>query len=137
MPEVPTLLFVNHLSGQNAVISWIPLTPDQARGLLNFLEIAYEPTKGLHCSLHMNNSSDSEVVLVRQNLTFEQSTANMTGLEPNRDYCVTIQVGTSGGESGFSDALKLPRESDSTDNYIIGSLINLVLLPSPVKLIKK
>ena len=120
VPDVPTLWSVNRLSEQNAIISWMPLTLAQARGFLTSLEIAYEPTNGSDCSSHiMNSSSDGEVVVVRQNLTFEQSTADMTGLEPNCEYCVAIQVSTSGGDSGFSNSLKLPCKSDSTLYVIV------------------
>ena len=31
-------------------------------------------------------------------------------LEPNREYCVAIKVSTSGGESGFSNSLQIPRK---------------------------
>ena len=87
------------------MINWIPLTQDEARGVLTSLEIAYKPVRESDC--FNNDSMDSEIVLVRENL-FEQNTANITGLEPNREYCVAIQVSTSGGESGFSNSLKLP-----------------------------
>ena len=87
------------------MINWIPLTQDEARGLLTSLEIAYEPVRESECSNY--NFTDREKVLVRGNL-FEQNTANITGLEPNREYCVAIQVSTSGGESGFSSSVKLP-----------------------------
>lgn len=112
VPDIPILLSVRRLSGQHAMIRWIPLMPDQARGILTSLEITYEPTNGSDCSFLLNNSSDSNMVLVRQNLTFEQSTANMTGLEPNCEYCVAIQVSTDGGYSGFSNSIKLPCKSD-------------------------
>ena len=49
----------------------------------------------------------SETVYVMENL-FERGTANITGLEPNWEYCIAIQVSTTGGESGFSNAIKLP-----------------------------
>ena len=49
----------------------------------------------------------SEVIHVRGNL-FDQNTTNITGLEPNREYCVAIQVSTNGGDSGFSNIVKLP-----------------------------
>ena len=90
------------------MISWIPLTQADARRLLIFaLEIAYEPVidSALNCSSY--EFMDSMTILIRENI-YEQSTANITGLEPNREYCIAIQVGTSGGESGFSNAIKLP-----------------------------
>ena len=90
------------------MISWIPLTQADARRLLIFaLEIAYEPVidSALNCSSY--EFMDSMTILIRENI-YEQSTANITGLEPNLEYCIAIQVGTSGGESGFSNAIKLP-----------------------------
>ena len=36
-----------------------------------------------------------------------QSMATITGLLPNIPYCVAMQVGTSAGESGFSETLTL------------------------------
>ena len=54
-----------------------------------------------------HSTNDSEVILMRESL-FEQRTANITGLEPNSEYCIAIQVRTSAGESGFSNSIKLP-----------------------------
>ena len=106
VPAVPTLTSAIRLSASSAMIKWIPLTPDKARGLLTSLRIAYEPARGSRC---FNNYSfmESYIVFVRENL-FEQATANITGLEPNREYCVAIQVSTSRGDSGFSNSVKLP-----------------------------
>ena len=108
VPATPTLRSVSRLSGSLAVINWIPLTHTEARGLLTRLEIAYEPvmdSTSLDCSSY--SFMDSETVHMMENL-FEQRTANITGLEPNREYCIAIQVSTNGGESGFSNAIKLP-----------------------------
>ena len=104
VPAVPVLTSVNRLSGSSARINWIPLTHDEARGLLTSLEIAYEPVGDSDCWAH--NTNDSDVMLVRENL-FEQRTANITGLEPSTEYCIAIQVRTSAGESGFSNSIKL------------------------------
>ena len=108
VPDVPVLTSVNRFSGSSAMISWIPLTQAEARGFLNIaLEIVYEPIidSALNCSTY--DFLDSESILMTENL-FEKSTANITGLEPNREYCIAIQISTNGGESGFSNAVKLP-----------------------------
>ena len=105
VPAVPTLTSVNRLSGSSARINWIPLTQDEARGLLTSFEIAYETVRDSDCSNH--SASDSEMAFVRENL-FEQHTTSITGLEPNSEYCVAIQVRTSEGESGFTNSIKLP-----------------------------
>lgn len=104
VPAVPLLTSVNRLSGSSARINWIPLTHDEARGILTSLEIAYEPVRDSDCLSH--NANDSDIAFVRENL-FEQRTANITGLEPSTEYCIAIQVSTSAGESGFSNSIKL------------------------------
>ena len=106
MLVVPRLLSVRRISGSLATVDWIPLIQDEEGGLLTFLEIAYQPV--LNTTLNCSNLEfvDSEKVSVRENL-FEQSSANITGLEPNREYCIAIQARTSGGESGFSNSIKL------------------------------
>ena len=109
VPATPLLMSVGRLSGSLAVINWIPLTPVEARGLLTMLEIAYEPVMDSTSECSSYDFMGSETIYVMENL-FEQSTANITGLEPNREYCIAIQVSTSGGESGFSNAIKLPRK---------------------------
>ena len=103
---VPTLLSVRRISGSSATVDWIPLTQDEARGLLTSLEIAYQPV--LNTTLNCSNLEfvDSGILFVRENL-LEQNSANITGLEPSREYCIAIQVRTSGGESGFSSSIKL------------------------------
>ena len=99
---------VERLSAVSARVHWIPLTPDEARGVLTLLEIAYEPVRVKGCADFY--SMDAELVQMRQNL-FNQSTAIITGLQPNQEYCVAIKVATSGGESGFSSSLLIPGKS--------------------------
>ena len=107
MPAVPTLLSVDRLSGSSATVDWIPITQDEARGLLTSFEIAYEPVfdSTLDCS-NLEFVDNETVMFIRENL-FEQSSANITGLEPSREYCIAIQASTSGGNSGFSNSIKL------------------------------
>ena len=50
---------------------------------------------------------DSQVVHLTENL-FKQSTTDLSDLKPNTEYCVIIKVGTSAGESGFSNSILLP-----------------------------
>ena len=104
---VPTLLSVRRISGSSATVDWIPLTQGEEGGLLISLEIAYQPV--LYTTLNCSNLEfvDSETVSVRENL-FEQSSANITGLEPNHEYCIAIRVRTNGGDSLFSNSTKLP-----------------------------
>ena len=97
VPDVPAFTSVSRFSGSSAMISWIPLTKAEARRFLIIaLELAYEPVidSALDCSNY--DFMDNATLLIRENLT-EQSTANITGLEPNREYCIAIQVVTNGG----------------------------------------
>ena len=109
MPAVPTLTGVERLSGQIARIVWVPLSPDEARGLLTLLEVDYYEKSHSESSCTSFDPLDSRVVHIKENL-FEQTTANITGLVPKNEYCVAIQVSTSAGDSGFSNILKLPRK---------------------------
>ena len=109
VPDVPAFISVSRLNGSSAMIRWIPLTQTEVeRFLIIELEIAYEPIIDSVTNCSSYNFTDSETVLIRENL-LQQSTASITGLEPNREYCIAIQVGTSdGGESGFQNAVKIP-----------------------------
>ena len=107
MPAVPTLTAVERLSGRTARVVWVPLTPDEARGLLTLLEIDYYEKPHGESSCTSFDPMDSRVVHIEEKL-FEQSNANITGLMPNQEYCVAIQVSTSTGDSGFGNILKLP-----------------------------
>ena len=104
VPEKPVLISANRLSGTTATVNWIPLTHIEAKGLLTSLQIVYGPLMDTQCSSY--NFTNSNVVLVLEDL-YEQRTANITSLEANREYCVAIQVSTSGGESGLSNTAKL------------------------------
>ena len=108
VPAIPTLTSVERLSGKTARIVWIPLSPDEARGLLTLLEIDYyAKPRGTSSCTSFGPMDDSQIVHIEENL-FEQTTANITDLVPNHEYCVAIQVSTSAGDSGFSNILKLP-----------------------------
>ena len=107
MPVVPSLSSIERLSAVSARITWVPLTPDQARGILTRLQIAYEPLRVKSCASF--SPMFGEAIFVTENL-FEQSSAVISNLEPNREYCVAIKVSTSGGESGFSNSLQIPRK---------------------------
>ena len=128
---VPRLLSVRRISGSSATVKWIPLTQDEVRGLLTSLEIAYQPV--LNTTLNCSNSEfvDSETVSVRDNL-FEQNSANITGLEPNREYCIALQVRTSGGESGFSSSIKLSCKMFHKLLLIISKLHNFLTVPEGI-----
>ena len=80
VPVVPTVSSVERLSGPSARVNWIPLTPDEAKGILTLLEIAYEPVRGKDCADFY--PMDSGVVYVRENL-LEQNTACLLYTSPS------------------------------------------------------
>lgn len=86
-------------------MTWVPLTLDDARGILTQLDIAYEPVRAKDCSTFYPDDSE---VLYRTEYLFEQSSAIIDGLRPENEYCVSIKVSTIGGESGFSDSILIP-----------------------------
>ena len=108
---------MDRLTGQTAIVSWVPLTPDETRGLLTTLQIAYVPLRdGGQCQPIIEDGSN--VLHMTEDLMV-QSMASITGLLPNLPYCVAMQVGTSAGESGFSETLTLPRECSYMTNAFI------------------
>ena len=111
---------VERLSALSARVNWIPLTPDEARGILTLLEIAYEPVRVKGCTDFF--TMDAELIQMRENL-FDQSTAIITGLQPNHEYCVAIKVATSGGESGFSNSVLIPGMSRTTTFSLLAATI--------------
>lgn len=115
VPAIPSLSSVERLSAVSARVNWIPLTPDEARGILTLLEIAYEPIRVRDCTDFYPR--DAELMEMRENL-FDQSTAIINGLQPNQEYCVSIKVATSGGESGYSSSLLIPGSYIMHVNFI-------------------
>ena len=108
------------------MINWISLTPDEARGLITTLDIAYKPVLDTASSGDCSEVEfmESETTLMNENL-FEQSSANITGLEPNREYCVAIRVSTDGGDSGFSNSIKLLRKSKLVEESSLASTLSI------------
>ena len=95
---------MDRLSGLTATVHWIPLTPDEAKGILTQLQIAYLPTNNRECSQFISN--DSDIMYIKGNL-FVQSEVNITDLRPDTEYCIAIEVSTIAGHSGFSEPMKL------------------------------
>lgn len=107
VPVVPQILSVDRISGLTAILSWIPLTPDQASGVLTQLRIAYQLTKTSECS-HFN-VNEGDIMYLEGNL-FVQSQVTLNDLKPDEEYCVAIQVSTVAGSSGLSKPLKIKCE---------------------------
>lgn len=103
VPVIPVISNVVRTSKGVAKVFWIPLTPDEARGVLTQFQIAYEPaTNGLCSDI---TEDDMRVMSLMENID-TQSEAEIDGLDGSREYCVAIQVSTRAGESGFTDTLK-------------------------------
>ena len=87
---------------------WDPLTPDEARGVLTRLDIAYQPTPADGVCSEIGDE-DMEVMTMQEDVD-TQSEAEITGLDPTKEYCMAIQVSTRAGESGYSHTLKAHRK---------------------------
>ena len=107
VPVVPELLSVDRISGPTAILRWIPLTQDQASGILTQLRIAYQLTETSECS-HFN-VNEGDIMYLKGNL-FVQSQVTLNNLKPDEEYCVAIEVSTVAGSSGFSKPLKIKCE---------------------------
>lgn len=106
VPAVPAVTEVIRLDETSARVIWVPLTPDEARGVLTELDIAYQPAVDGSC----DSFGDSmQLMLIEQQLE-TQSEAILEGLEPGEEYCVAMQVSTIAGESGFSNIVKTQRK---------------------------
>lgn len=87
---------------------WIPLTPDEARGVLTELQIAYHPASNGMCSSTIDQE-DMLTMTMQENID-TQSEAVIDGLEVGVEYCVAIEVSTSAGGSGQGNVLKAHRK---------------------------
>jgi len=85
---------------------WIPLTPDEARGVLTSLLIVYVPAANSPCSTASIYESNSTFISINEEID-TQSEAVIDDLLASEEYCVSIQVGTIAGESDFSQGLLL------------------------------
>lgn len=103
VPNIPTISNVIRISDTSIKVFWVPLTPDEARGVLTELQIAYQPNLNNTCiSIDEENM---QLMTIEENID-TQSVAVINGLVKNEEYCVGIQVSTTAGESGYSNTLK-------------------------------
>lgn len=114
VPIVPTLSSVIRLSESSMKVFWIPLTPDEARGVLTQLQIAYQAAVNGSCS---SIGEDEMQLMTIEEEVDTQSEAVVDGLVAGEEYCVAIQVSTSAGESGFSNILMAQRKLLDNNNY--------------------
>ena len=103
VPIIPTISNVIRTSDSVAKVIWVPLTPDEARGVLTQLHIAYELVTNEQCS---DIDDDHMQVMTLEENVDTQSEAEIDGLDGNTEYCVAIQVSTRAGRSGFTRTLK-------------------------------
>jgi hypothetical protein len=105
VPIIPNIVNVVRISDSVAKVFWDPLTPDEARGVLTSLYLAYEPAVNGLCS--DIDEDHMQVMTLVENID-TQSEADIDGLDGSLEYCVAIQVSTRAGGSGYSDTLKTP-----------------------------
>ena len=105
VPVIPTISNVVRTSESVARVFWVPLTPDEARGVLTHLQIAYEPAVNGLCS--DIDETHMQVMTLMEDID-TQSEAEVDGLDGSQEYCFAIQVHTRAGGSGFTDTLKAP-----------------------------
>ena len=103
VPAVPHLVSVDRISGLTARVHWIPLTPNEAKGVVTQLQIVYEPTKSDQCSQFDFDVENYHV----KHILFVQSMMTITNLHPDTEYCIAIEVSTVGRHSGYSTPLKI------------------------------
>ncbi len=107
VPNIPTLTTVVRISTSQAKALWVPLTPDEARGVLTNLTLAYQPANNGSC--YAIEEEDMQLMTIEENID-TQSEALIGDLYASLEYCVAIQVSTIAGESGFSNILKIQCE---------------------------
>ncbi len=124
MPDIPILSNVIRTHAEQAKIIWIPLTPDQARGVLINLQVVYAVAVNGTCSY----ASILDRGSMKMNMTEEidtQSEAIIGGLQASQQYCVAIQVSTIAGESGFSQVQLLSRKL--VEINILATFIEIII----------
>ena len=96
------------MSGTNSLIAWQPLTPDDAHGYLTQIDVAYvEAPMDSDCS-DTNPSEEGMVIVVTTNLNTSQFVFD--SLQPDKEYCVSVQASTAVGPSGYSAPIKITCE---------------------------
>ena len=102
---------VPRVDGQNAQISWEPITEDDAHGYLTSIEIAYRPARGRDddCSDFDPNADGVEILMLDEQLDSAQFSLNE--LTADQEYCVAVRASTATGPSAFSSPAKVTRES--------------------------
>lgn len=109
VPNLPILTNVIRTHAELAKILWIPLTPDEARGVLTNLRIVYTPATNGTCSYSSIHGDGMKQMNMAEEIDM-QSEAIIDGLKSTEQYCVAIQVSTTAGESGFSQVQLLSRK---------------------------
>ena len=122
VPNIPSISNVIRISDDAMKVFWVPLTPDEARGVLTELQIAYQPSRNSRCT--SLEEDDMQLMTIMENID-TQSVAVIDGLVASEEYCVGIQVSTTAGESGYSNTIKAQRKL-----YYANKLIDIMIAQS-------
>ena len=107
----PRVSAAPRLDGSSALISWEPISDDDAHGYLTQIEIAYRPARGRDddCSDFDPNANEVDVLVIDEQLDSAQST--LDGLTADMEYCVAVRASTASGPSPFSAPTKVSCKS--------------------------
>lgn len=112
-PNIPTINTAARLSGANGTISWDPITPENARGFLTSIQLAYEASERTGMDECPSLDVSKHVVTFTDNL-YQISTYSIPDLTPDEEYCVAIRASTSVGPSDYSQPIRMSCELPST-----------------------
>ena len=116
-PVRPTINGVVRLAGDNGTISWDPITPENARGFLTSVTLAYEevPRTGNDQCPPLDSAKTKTFT---ENL-YEISSYSIANLTANQEYCVALQASTIAGSSGYTEPLRLSCELKSVSTHCL------------------
>lgn len=108
-PVQPEITATPRLSGTDSIITWQPISDDDAHGYLTQIDIAYmeAPSRESDCSETIP-SEQGTVIVVTTNL--DASEYVFDSLQANKEYCVSVQASTAIGPSGYSAPAKITCE---------------------------
>ena len=111
-PVKPRVTSAPRVDGQNAQISWEPITEDDAHGYLTSIEIAYCPKRSENddCE-NFDPTTLGDVTVIRNEQNLGSSVYNLTGLRADLEYCVAVRASTASGSSEYSNPTRITRES--------------------------
>ena len=66
VPNIPSISNVIRINDNSAKVFWVPLTPDEARGVLTDLQIAYQPSPNGTCTYL--DESGMQLMTIEENI---------------------------------------------------------------------